>query len=159
MADATYNPGGTGIRREQGGRVLAVGSTGQVDYESGSYLNLQDGARMSVPVTIQTTTSGTITNFGMTTFGTTIASAYTLANPDYAGQIKILACTISGATTVLQTVTTASTACTIAGTSDGATVVNRVLTFHEAGEVVVLVSRSSTAWVIVSNVNGVSLST
>lgn len=150
-ADTTYNPGGTGIQRRQGGRVLAIGSTGE--------LAIEDGGKLTFPVTIQSTTSGTITNFGFTTIGTTIASGYTLANPDYAGQLKVIACTIGGATTVLQTVTTASTACTIAGTSDGATVVNRVLTFHEAGEVAILMSRSSTAWVLIGNLNGVTLST
>ena len=151
MPDVTYNPGGTGVRRDQGGRVLTVGSSGE--------LTIEDGCKLLLPVTTHTTTSGTITNFGVTCFGTTLATSYTLANPDHAGQLKILACTVGGATTVLHTVTTASTACTIAGTSDGSGVTNRVLTFHEAGEVAILVSRSSTAWLLVGNLNGVTLST
>ena len=149
MADVTYNPGGTGIRREQGGRVLAVGSTGEV--------NIEDGGKLTFPVTTQTTTSGTITNFGLTKFGTTIAAAYTLANPDYAGQLKILSCTVHGATTVTQTITTASTACTIAGTSSGAGATIRTLTFTNAGQSIALMSLSSTSWVVISNVNTVAL--
>ena len=163
--DATYQ---VPLQRQQGGTNLSIGSTGTITVESGGAVNVSSGGllaiatggQFAVPVTTQTTTSGTITNFGLTTIGTTIACAYTLADPDRAGLRKTIICTVAGATTATQVVTTASTNVTILGSSNPVSVIARTLTFHEAGECVELISASTTAWMLVGNVGGlVTLST
>lgn len=154
--DATYQ---VPLQRQQGGTNLSIGSTGTLTIESGGAVNIASGGLLSIatggqfaiPVTTQTTTSGTITNNGLTTFGTTIADAYTLADPDRAGLVKYLICTIGGATTVTKVITTASTNVTIIGTSGPPTTVLRTLTFFEAGERAILVSASTTAWVLMES--------
>ena len=148
--------------RTQGGHNTVIGSSGTITVESGGAINiasggalaLATGGQFAVPVTTQTTTSGTITNFGLTTIGTTIACAYTLADPDRAGLRKTIICTIAGATTATQTVTTATTNVTILGSSSPVGTILRTLTFHEGGECVELVSASTTAWMLVGNVGG-----
>lgn len=168
--DVSYQPA---VYRKQGGNELVVGSTGTLTIASGGSINVEsggamtlasgslmtiaDGAAVAAPVTVMATTSGTITNAGITTFGTTIASAYTLTNPTAGGVRKALFCTIHGATTVNQVITTASTLCTIIGSSKGPLVTVRTLTFTNAGQGVVLTSISSTAWFLESNINTVAL--
>ena len=77
MADATYNPSGTGIRRDQGGRLITVGSTGSI--------TIEDGGKINQPVTAATTTTA-ISNYGITTVtkGTTGTGVnnYTINDPE-----------------------------------------------------------------------------
>lgn len=156
---ATYRAvGGNEIVIESTG-LITVKNGGEVNVDSGGRITLDDGAHFALPVTTQSTTSGTITNFGLTLIGTTIADGYTLADPTRAGLLKAIFCTVHGATTVVSTVTTASTNVTIGATSDGTTGIRRTMNFTNAGQAVVLVSSSTTAWVVVANVNTVGFAT
>lgn len=141
------------------GGNLIVGSSGVLTVASSGVMSIATGGQVALPVTTQATTSGTITNFGLTLIGTTIADGYTLADPDRAGLLKAIFCTIHGATTVVSTVTTASTNVTIGATSDGTATIRRVLNFTNAGQAIVLISSSTTAWVVVANVNTVGFAT
>mgnify|MGYP003576884330 CR=1 FL=1 len=89
MADATYNPGGTGVRRDQGGRTITLGSTAAIVIE--------DGGKINDPVVAGTTTTA-ITNYGITTVtkGTTATGVnnYTISDPE-AGVRKWISCTIA----------------------------------------------------------------
>lgn len=146
--DRSYQPG---IYRTQGGNELVVGSSGLITVETGGAIVVADGGQIANPVTTQATTSGTITNHGITTFGTTKQDAYVLADPSRAGLRKSLICTVHGATTITATVTTASTVCTIVGSTVALGGILRTLTFLSAGGAVELVSLSTAAWAIVGN--------
>lgn len=135
---------------------LTVQTTGVLNVDSGGAITIDTGGHIAYPVTTQSTTSGTITNYGLTVFGTTIADAYTLAAPTRAGLHKTLMCTVHGATTVNAVVTTNSTSVTIISTSDPASVIRRTMTFTNGGQCVQLISSSTSAWVVVSNVNSVA---
>lgn len=102
MADATYNPGGTGVYRDQGGAGLTVGSTGRITLSSSDVCVMNDGGitigtsgKFQMPVSSGTTTAA-ISNYGVTTItkGTTGtgANAYTLTAP-VAGTYKWLSVT------------------------------------------------------------------
>ncbi len=111
---------------------------------------VKTGGAIELPVTVMTTTSATITNFGITTFGTTIASAYTLAAPDRAGLRKVLMCTVHGASTVSQVITTSS-ANMLQDIFGGSTVgaAYQTMTFTEP-TAVELVSLSTSVWGILN---------
>lgn len=178
MPDLTYPLGGQGVYEKQGGKELVVGSTGAITVESGGNVDvtgtltakssgvlnvdsggaitIDDGGHLAMPITTQSTTSGTITNFGLTTIGTTIASAYTLAAPTRPGLEKIIICTVHGATTVSQVVTTNSTAVTIVSSSNGSSIIRRTMTFTNGGQCVTLVSESTSAWLVTGNVSAVA---
>lgn len=170
-ADSTYPLGGQGIYTKQGDAEMVVGSTGvlnvigqaiinssgELNVDSGGAFTIDDGAQVSKPVTVQTTTSGTITNYGITTIGTTIASLYSLAAPSRAGLEKSIYCTVHGATTVSQIVRTDSTSTTIVGTSNPASVCIRTLTFTNGGQSITLESLSTSAWGVKANVNAVAI--
>ena len=182
MADTSYPLGGQGVYRAQGGRELVIGtsgtltiegagavnvtgvltvlSSGELNVDSGGAITVDDGGHFTMPVTVQATSTGTITNYGVTTFGTTTANTYTLAVPTRAGLRKILACTIHGATTITDTINTNSTAVTILSTSGQAAggLLTRML-FTNAGQRVELVSLSTSQWLLVSNTNTVAIST
>jgi hypothetical protein len=172
MADATYPLGGQGVYLKQGGKELVVGSTGAITIESGGSISntgtqtiasggaiaLEDGAQLANPVTTKSTSTGTITNFGITTFGSTSADAYTLADPTRAGLRKTLICTVHGGTTISSVITTASTNVTIISSTHGAGVIRRTITFLSGGQALELVSTSTSAWAVVSNVGTVTLS-
>lgn len=153
--DINVSAGGAITINASSGLIVATSGTLQV--ASGGALQVATGGHLTVPVTVQSTTSGTITNFGVTTIGTTIAGAYTLADPDRAGLAKTIACTVHGATTVSQVITTASTNVTIIGTSSPAATILRTLTFTNGGQSISLISSSTTAWLIKSNVGVVAL--
>lgn len=112
-------------------------------------LVVKDGGEVEFPVTVQSTTSGTISNFGITTIGTTIQSQYTLADPDRAGLVKTIVNTVHGATTVVQVVSCAS-ANVLTNTVGGATTVQkyRKVTFSGPGAVQ-LMSLSTSHWSLV----------
>lgn len=170
-ADNTYPLGGQGVYIKQGSTEMVVGSTGVVNVlgsivinssgdlniDSGGKITLDDGGQIAGPVTVQATTSGTITNYGITTIGTTIASLYTLAAPNRAGLEKSIYCTVHGATTVSQIVRTDSTSTTIVGTSNPASVCIRTLTFTNGGQSITLESLSTSAWGVKANVNAVAI--
>ena len=174
MADPTYPLGGQGIRREQGGKSLVVGSSGTITIESGGTLafdsgsahnvsgtqtiltggvlnvdsggamTIDDGGYVAVPVTVKSTSTGTITNFGVTTFGSTSADSYTLAAPTVAGLRKTLVCSVHGATTTASVITTASTNSYIRGSSSPGD--THTLTFLDGGTFAELVSVSTAEW-------------
>jgi hypothetical protein len=150
--DSTMTPGVFQIK-QNGSAAVVSGTT--LDVQSGGVLRAEDGGVIASPVTVQATTSGTITNFGLTTFGTTIASAYTLAAPHVPGIRKTLACTIHGASTVSQVVTFggSATALNLAG---GSTAAVTTLTFTEHG-VVELVSATTSQWLIVASAGNVTI--
>jgi hypothetical protein len=152
MADPSYQPL---VYRKQGGNELVVASGGKITVESGGIIEYQSGAFPTQAVTVMTTTSGTITNNGLTTIGTTIASAYTLATPSAAGMSKTIVDTVHGATTVLQVVSTASTGVTF---SAGATTAYlSKLTFTSNIQSIQLISTSTSNWAVVANNNGVAV--
>lgn len=113
-------------------------------------LNIEDGGYTTVPVTVMATTSGTITNFGLTTIGTTIAASYTLAVPTAAGMEKTIAVTVHGATTVTQVVSSGAANFLCGGT----TAATSIMTFTSRIQSVTLLSASTALWVVKAN-NGV----
>lgn len=148
--DTTVQPGVFNIRQNgsaavASGTTLTVESGGTARVESGGALTVADGAKLYLPVTTQATTSGTITNYGVTTIGTTIASGYTLADPDAAGLVKTIVCTVHGATTVAQVITTA--AATITGATT-ATVTHVTITSRVG--FVTLVATSTSNWAVMA---------
>ena len=171
MADATYPLAGQGNREEQGGKSWVIGSTGTLTIEAGGTLAIStgatfsmagaltvastgalivaDGAQIAEPVTVKSTSTGTITNFGITTFGSTSANSYTLAHPDRAGLRKTLLCTVHGATTISSVVVTASTASFIRNTTAVAQDAH-TLTFLSAGTFAELISVSTSEWRLLS---------
>ena len=164
MADESYPLGGQGNRMEQGGKSWVIGSTGTLTFEaggtlvgapaipsgaelnvdSGGAITLDDGAHFTMPVTVKSTSTGTITNFGVTTFGSTSADAYTLAAPTRAGLLKFLICTVHGATTTASVITTASTNSYIRGSSSPGD--THTVTFLDGGTFIQLVSVSTAEW-------------
>ena len=144
MADTNYPLGGQGVYEKQGGKELVVGSTGTITVESGGAIALEDGGHFAMPVTVKSTSTGTITNYGVTTFGSTSADAYTLAAPTRAGLLKILACTVHGATTTASVITTASTNSYIRGSSSPGD--THTITFLDGGTFAQLVSVSTSEW-------------
>ena len=94
-------------------------------------------------------TSTNLTNYGISTLPSTDAGAYTLADP-VAGTVKHIF--MDGATTTVNSLTTASTDTTYDGT-------NTVLSFNAAAEAIILVGGSSTRWYIMTNPASVALST
>ncbi len=167
--DATYPLGGTGVYQDQGGLKLTVGTSGSIEVESGGEVNVQsggvatvksggelnvdsggaitidDGGEIAVPVTVKSTSTGAITNYGVTTFGSTSADSYTLTAPDRAGLRKTLVCTVHGATTISSVVTTATTNSYIRD-STGVAGDTHALTFLSAGRSCELVSVSTSEW-------------
>lgn len=125
------------------GGVLKIESGGTFSIASGGVISVATGGELAVPVTVKSTTSDTITNYGVTTLGTTIASAYTIDAPDRAGLRKDLICTVHGASTVSQ-VLTFSGSCTMVG-ANGSTDTVSTITFTEPGTVG-MVSLSTTSW-------------
>lgn len=171
MADATQN---TGIQRHQGGNGLSVTSGSSLVIDSGGSLtnagtetlsgtvsltgtmSVSTTGLINLPVTTNNTTSGTLPNFGVISFGSTLASVYSLTNPTAGGQ-RVCLC-VTAQTTIGQVVRTASTACTIVGTTSGPGVTLRTLTFPTGGSAAELVSLSSTAWFLLVNTGTVVLS-
>lgn len=137
--------------------TLSTGATasisGVVTFNSTAAIVLADGSKLAVPKTTQSTTSGTITNFGLTTFGTTILNGYTLAAPDRAGLRKTLIYTIGGASAVNAVITTASTNSYIRNTTAVAGDTH-VITFTEAGDWAELISVSTSEWRVLGNSGG-----
>ncbi len=172
MADATYPLGGQGNRQEQGGKSWVIGSTGsltfesggqltgspavpsgsELNFDSGSAISLDDGAQLTVPVTVKSTSTGTITNFGITTLGSTSNNAYTLAAPDRSGLRKTLIYTVSGASGTCS-ITTASTNSYIRS-STAVAGDTHAITFTEAGDWAELVSVSTAEWRVLGNSGG-----
>ena len=117
--DTTYNPSGTGIRRDQGGRVLTIGSTGQVDIDSGGRIvgassdslvinssgitigstgdiSITSGGKITTPVTSGTTTAN-ITNYGLTVITAVAAGGaqvFDISDP-VAGVRKTISCLVA----------------------------------------------------------------
>ncbi len=145
---------GTTLTIESGGS-LRVESGGSVVIASGGSLTYADGATPASPVTVQSTTSGTITNAGYTSIGTTIASAYTLAAMTTAGVTKRIACTVHGASTVSQVITFAGSATALAPCG-GTTAAVTTITFTEPG-VVELISATTAVWHILATSGSVAL--
>lgn len=140
-------------RRQDGNLYVPTGKN--ITLESGASLIVSDGAYAAPPVTVMATTSGTITNYGLTTIGTTVASAYTLAVPAFAGQEKTIACTVHGATTVTQVINSGAANFRCGGTSTAAT---SVMTFTSPMQCVTLKAASTAVWIVTSNVNAVAFS-
>ena len=180
MPDVSYPLGGQGVYHKQGNKELVVGSSGTLTVETGGTVTVTTGATVSlssgtplavsgstgivvidtggqiaVPVTVHTTSTGTITNFGVTTFGSTSADSYTLTAPDRAGLRKTLICTVHGATTVTSNVVTATTNSYIRN-STGVAADTHTLAFLAAGEYAELISVSTSEWRVI-NVNGADL--
>lgn len=140
-------------RKQSGSAGLASGSTFEI--HSGGNILIETGGQLEVPVTTQATTSGTITAYGYTTIGTTIASAYTLAAPDHAGLRKTIACTVHGASTVAQVITLAGSA-TALNITGGSTAAATTITFSEPG-VVELISATTAVWHIIAASGSVAI--
>ena len=182
MPDTSYPLGGQGVYRKQGGKELVVGSSGTLTVETGGTLSVTTGATVSfssgtplavagstgiividdsgkiaVPVTIKTTSTGTISNFGYTAIGSTSANAYTITAPDKAGLMKYIAVTVHGATTITCTITTASTNSYIRS-STAAAGDTHVLNFTSAGEAVTMVSHSTAEWRVLTTKGAVTIS-
>lgn len=140
-------------QKQNGSAGLSSGST--FDIHSGGSVNVETGGNIAVPVTVKATTSDTITNFGYTTIGTTIASAYTLDAPNKAGLVKDIACTVHGASTVSQVLTFGGSA-TALNVSGGTTAAVTTLTFTEPATVR-LISASTSVWHIVASAGSVAI--
>jgi hypothetical protein len=141
-ADATVLQGVVNIRQD-GNLYVPTGKSANV--ESGGVLTVETGGQFAMP-TEAGSSAATFANYGLTTFGATAATACLLAAPNRAGLIKVIACTVHGATTVSNTVTTV--AAKILG---GSTVVGgtSVITFtSNAG--IALISASTTEWILMS---------
>lgn len=140
-------------RKQNGSAGLASGSTFEIN--SGGVIKVETGGEIAIPVTTQATTSGTITNFGFTVIGTTIASAYTVAAPDNAGLVKEISCTNHGSSSVSQVITFAGSA-TALNPATGTTAAITTLTFTEPGYIR-LVSVSTSVWHITNASGSVAL--
>lgn len=169
MADESYPLGGQGVYFKQGNKELVVGSTATLTIESGAtvtdagtasftgvktvasggVLSVADGGELAVPVTTKSTSTGTITNYGVTTFGSTSADTYTLTAPDRAGLRKTLICTVHGATTISSAITTATTNSYIRGSTVVAADTH-TLTFLKSGQFMELISVSTSEWRLLS---------
>lgn len=179
MPDVSYPLGGQGVYRSHGGRNIVVGSSGTITIETGGTLTATTGATISfssgtplavsgstgivvidtggqiaVPVTVVTSSAGTITNFGVLAFGSTSANAYTLTAPDRPGLRKTIVCTVSGASTVTSTLTTATTNSYIRN-STGVAADTHTLTYTEAGDWSELISVTTSEWRLLGNSGGV----
>lgn len=179
MADATFPLAGQGVYRKQGGKELVVGSSGTLTIEAGGTLSITTGATVSlssgtpltasgstgiividsggqiaVPVTVTTSSAGTVTNFGVFAFGSTSANAYTLTAPDRPGLRKTIINTVSGASTVTSTLTTATTNSYIRNSS-GVAADTHTLTYTEAGDWTELISVTTSEWRVLGNSGGV----
>lgn len=145
-ADATYYSGVVQIRQDgnayvPSGKSLTVESGGTITLESGGVLAQSAGSAITIPVEAGTTTAA-FANHGLTTFGSTASNAWTLSAPNRIGLVKILACTVHGATTVTETVTTLG--CKILGAT---TVVGGTSVMTFAGvQAVTLVSVTTASW-------------
>lgn len=155
--DATYQPGNF---REQGGRWVIgencdVVSGGSIDIESGGFLNFADGGYFKLPVTARTvaTVATAIPEFGITTItASTTDPKYTLAGPESAGLVKVIAVTANTSSGTCKV--NASTTAVVFGSS--AATVNQ-LTFDNVVDRVMLVSLTTGMWAIVGNVGSVGL--
>ena len=174
MADASYPLGGQGCYQAQGGNSWVVGSTGTLTvepggtlaFETGTTLSIaypltiasggaivaQDGGQIVQPVTTQATSAGTITNYGVTTFGSTSVNAYTLTAPTRAGYRKTLIYQTGGSSDMDATVTTATTNSYIRNTTAVAGDTHTI-TFAEAGAWCRLVSVTTAEWRVLSSSN------
>lgn len=150
--DATFNTPSL-YRKQNGSAGLSSGSTFEI--HSGGNILIETGGQLEIPVTTQATTSGTITAFGFTVIGTTIASAYTIAAPDHAGLVKEISCTVHGASSVSQVITFAGSA-TALNPTGGTTAAVTTLTFTEPGYVR-LVSVSTSQWHITNATGSVAI--
>jgi len=142
------------IYREQGGKKLVVGSSGEIEIRSSGFVDVQDGGYIAyaagaafVQSLVELGTSQVATNvtgFGATTIvASTTAPAYTVAAPERAGQmcwVNVVQNTSSG-TAVLQTSST--------GVSISSTGANQI-TFN-ALEGVALIAKSTTGWRVALN--------
>lgn len=145
-ADATYYSGVVQTRQDgntyvPSGKSINVESGGSLVLESGAVLAPAAGSAITVPVETGTTAAA-FANYGVTTFGSTASNAWTLSAPNRVGLVKTLACTVHGATTVTETVTTLGSkilgaTTVVAGTS--------VITFSGV-QVVTLISLSTASW-------------
>ncbi len=131
MPDGTY-PSGV-VQRRQDGSVYVP---------SGKSIEIESGGLFQFPVEAGSS-AATLSNHGLTTFGTTAAEGLLLAQPSRAGLLKVLACVVHGATTVSTTVTTVG-----AKILGGSTVAagTSVITFTSCGTLT-LMSASTVAWV------------
>lgn len=150
---ATFNMQGDLTVGTSATLTMSTGGTGSISgvatFNSTAVINLLDGSELALPVTVQATSTGAITNFGVTTFGSTSADTYTLAAPDYAGLTKILICTVHGATTISSAITTATTNSYIRN-STAVAGDTHTLTFLSAGRFAELISVSTSEWRLLS---------
>lgn len=138
--DATHQTFGL-YQKQNGSPGLSSGST--LEIHSGATVKVEDGGVFAHPVTTVATTAGTVTNCGYTILGATQTAAWTLNAPSAAGIEKTLACTVSGASSVSQTLT--FTGATCLNPAGGSTAAITTLTWTEPG-VVVLVSATTAVW-------------
>lgn len=155
MADATYQPK---TYRKQGGDeyvvadggLLTVESGGEVTVESGGTLTLDSGSVLAsrAAVAIQQPAIGaTITNYGISSVGTSSGTtAYVLGAPAV-GITKIL----MGSTAVGGAVTISSSLATVGSTGD-------TITIGELGGACTLVGLTTAIWRVVGMSTGVAFS-
>jgi len=135
---------GGGIDIASGGDI-DIASGGHLDVATGGYIDIATGGYLKLPVTAASTAAA-LTNFGVTTLGSSTDAAYTLAAP-VAGVVKRIVQTgASTATTITSTTTYTFNAA------------DTVLTFNAIEDAVTLVGVSATKYVIVDNVGSVASS-
>ena len=126
--------------------VVQSRQDGNMYVPTGKSIEVESGGLFQLPVEAGSSVA-TLSNHGLTTFGTTAAEGLLLAQPTRTGLIKVLACTVHGATTVSTTVTAVG-----AKILGGSTVAagTSVITFTSCGSLT-LISATTAVWVPLGN--------
>lgn len=165
------------VRREQGGKKLVVGSSGEIEVLSGGVIDIQSGSSFSCATNIEmqsgasivyasgsgatlpvqtltsTQTATNITNFGLTVLtGTTTGPTYTLAAP-VVGIQKYLSLTHSSSGATHRCNVNSNTT----GVSFDTTGGNQLVFATSATRGVSLVAQTTAKWRIVGVYTGASL--
>lgn len=165
------------VRREQGGKKLVVGSSGELEVLSGGVIDIQSGSSFSCATDIEmqsgasvvygsgsalkypiqtltsTQTATNVTNFGLTVLtGTTTGPTYTLAAP-VVGVPKFISLTHSSSGATHRAVLNSNTT----GVSFDTTGGNQLTFATSALRGISLVAQTTAKWRIVGVYSGASL--
>ncbi len=146
-------PYGFLVRQGAAEAVVDGFSSGKLSIVQGGVINIDATSSILMPVTVMSTTSGTLPNTGgLVTIGTTVQSKYTLPAPKYAGINLQIACTVHGATTVTQTIQTATTAVIFkCGNTTGFL---QNIIFDGNTQSIELTSDTTSSWTVIGGVSG-----